>query len=75
MKAEEAEALFTCECGRVYMADWEARKILRVKERGGVTISIAEETFPTILRTKCPKCGLQGIVDVESGEVKWQLHA
>jgi hypothetical protein len=75
VKAEEAEAFFTCECGRAYTADWEARKILRVKERGGVTISIAEETFPTMLRAKCPKCGLQGQVDVESGEIRWQLHA
>lgn len=73
MKAEEAEALFACECGRAYRVDYKARKILWVKEVANLSVFTEETTYPTKLKVKCPGCGLPGEVDVEAGEVKWDL--
>jgi len=73
LKAEEAEALFTCECGRAYRVDYEARKTMWVKELEGLTVFTEELTYPSKLKVKCPGCGLPGEVDVEAGEVKWDL--
>ena len=73
-KAEETEAFFTCECGRAYRVDYEARKILWVKEAEGLSVFTEETTYPASLKVKCPECGLLGEVDVEAGEVKWDLR-
>lgn len=73
-KAEETEAFFTCECGRTYRVDYEARKILWVKEVEGLSVFTEETTYPASLKVKCPECGLLGEVDVEAGEVKWDLR-
>jgi ParB-like chromosome segregation protein Spo0J len=74
LKADEAEAVFSCDCGRAYRIDYDAKRILRVKEVKGLTVFTEEPTYPAALKMKCPKCGLSGEVDVEAGEVKWGLN-
>jgi ParB/RepB/Spo0J family partition protein len=70
---KEEAAFFVCECGVQYKADFEKKRIERVKKERGLDIFKVETTLPASIKVKCPRCGAEGTIDVSEEEVEWSL--